>query len=117
MDKLKLAHDWAMQSIDTGYVCETETLVSEAWQYADAMQAEAEKREDKTRPEALCEVDWRVAPEWAKYWAIREDSDTALWCINKPTVTGDCLLSHGGCSPAPSFGLTGSHIVERPHGF
>lgn len=68
----------------------------------------------RRRPEVLCEVDWRVAPIWAKYWAVRDGSDTALWCINKPTVTADCLLSHGGCSPAPLFGFTGSHIVERP---
>lgn len=54
MDKLTMAHDWAMQSIDAGYVCETETLVSEAWKYADAMQAEAEKRKPKGLPDALC---------------------------------------------------------------
>ena len=139
MDKLQLAHDWAMKHGSTF----THKTIIDAWAYADAMQAEADKRKKaeaeqkrKEMREMLnadntfieregqhfddlheCEVDWRVAPEWAKYWAIREDSDTALWCINKPTVTGDCLLSHGGCSPAPSFGFTGSHIVERPHDF
>lgn len=117
MDKLKLAHEYAMKHIQEGWDINYDVLVDSAWQYADAMQAEAEKHINKERPEALCEVDWRVAPEWAKYWAIREDSDTALWCINKPTVTDDCFLSHGGCSPAPSFGFTGSHIMERPHGF
>ena len=71
----------------------------------------------RERPESLCEVDWRVAPSWAKYWAVRDGGYEALWCVNKPTVTDDCLLSHGCCSPAPSFGFTGTHIVERPHGF
>lgn len=71
----------------------------------------------RERPESLCEVDWRVAPSWAKYWAVRDGGYEALWCVNKPTVTDDCLLSHGCCSPAPSFGFTGNHIVERPHGF
>ena len=173
MNKMQIAHEYAMKHIQEGWDINYDVLVVEAWQYADAMQAEAEEREDKTRPEVLyevdwsqapetaiawkmqsksnavwihnkslsafdysiapsfnyqsnwqdslrkrpevlCEVDWRIAPEWAKYWAVREDSDTALWCINKPTVTDDCFLSHGGCSPAPSFGFTGSHIVERP---
>lgn len=177
--KLEMAHEMALAMAADGNV-PNENIVAIVWQYADAMQAEAEKRKPsglpealkeewqpdwsqapdgadawrmygdgncawlidfgdkdfkwfdrapsfnyqgdwkdslRERPEALCEVDWRVAPEWAKYWAIREDSDTAIWCINKPTVTDDCLLSHGGCSPAPSFGFTGSHIVERPNGF
>ena len=115
MDKLKLAHEYALEMAKQGIPLKS--CLGLGWKYADAMQAEADKRENKERPEALCEVDWRVAPEWAKYWAIREDSDTALWCINKPTVTTDCLLSHGSCSSAPSFGFKGSHIVERPHGF
>lgn len=71
----------------------------------------------RERTEPKCEVDWSVAPSWAKYWAVRDGGYEALWCVNKPTVTDDCLLSHGGCSPAPSFGFTGTHIVERPNGF
>lgn len=109
MDKLKLAHDWAMQSIDTGYVCETETLVSEAWKYADAMQAEAEKHESKERPKVLFEpkfeVDWRVAPKDAIGWMIFDGVST--WLGASGYLIED----------APSFGFTGSHIVERPHGF
>ena len=70
----------------------------------------------RKRTEPKCEVDWRVAPSWAKYWAVR-DGSSALWCTSKPTCTDDCLMSHGACSPAPSFGFTGTHIVERPHGF
>lgn len=70
----------------------------------------------RKRPEPKCEVDWRVAPSWAKYWAVR-DGSSALWCASKPTCTDDCLMSHGACSHAPSFGFTGTHIVERPDGF
>ena len=43
--KLDLAHDYAMQAIDTGYVCETDKLVFEAWRYADAMYEQLEKRD------------------------------------------------------------------------
>lgn len=68
----------------------------------------------RERPEPKCEVDWRIAPSLAKYWAVR-DGSSALWCTSKPTCTDDCLMSHGACSPAPSFGFTGTHIVERPN--
>ena len=40
MDKLKLAHDWAMKYGSTL----THKTVIDAWAYADAMQAEADKR-------------------------------------------------------------------------
>lgn len=101
MDKLQMAHDWAMQSIDTGYVCETETLVSEAWKYADAMQAEAEKRINKERPEVLCEVDWNQATDNTIAWFMLLGS-------------GNWLLNDFRIVCAPTFGFTGSHIVERP---
>ena len=51
--KLEMAHEWAMQAIDTGYVCETGTLVIEAWQYADAMMVEADKRKPSGFPNVL----------------------------------------------------------------
>ena len=118
MDKMKLAHEYALEMAKQGIPLKS--CKELGWKYADAMQAEAEKREDKTRPDVLfehkCEVDWSVAPSWAKYWAVR-DGSSALWCTSKPTCTDDCLMSHGACSPAPSFGFTGTHIVERPHGF
>lgn len=190
--KMQLAHEMALAIQGTKLLHDMELVSDMAWKYADAMQAEVDKREkeeaaqkrkeiremlnapntfveregqhfddvcsdemqaqrdaelygtgflkvtydsngvkyERLDPEtiSMCssnigldsqvlkewQPDWSQAPEWAKYWAIREDSDTALWCINKPTVTDDCFLSHGCCSPAPSFGFTGSRIVERP---
>ena len=45
MDKLKLAHDWAMKIIEGNVrAADASDLIEHAWQYADAMQAEAEKR-------------------------------------------------------------------------
>ena len=76
MDKLQLAHDYALEMAKQGIPLKS--CKELGWKYADAMQAEADKRKPSGLPDALCEVDWRVAPEWAKYWAIREDSDTAL---------------------------------------
>ena len=118
MDKMKLAHEYALEMAKQGIPLKS--CKDLGWKYADAMQAEAEKRNKTERPivlfEPKCEVDWRVAPSWAKYWAVR-DGSSALWCTSKPTCTDDCLMSHGACSPAPSFGFTGTHIVERPNGF
>ena len=102
MDKLKLAHDWAMKH---GSAMTHKTVI-DAWAYADAMQAEAEKRVSKERPEALCEVDWRIAPCWAKEWVMRDGA--AKW---------ECGTSSNSWEEAPSFGFTGSHVVERPNGF
>lgn len=103
MDKLKLAHDWYMKHSES--VSHMDFDVKSAWKYAEAMQAKAEEREDKTRPEALCEVDWSVAPQDTTGWKIKEDK--AYWVDSDGWIIED----------APSFGLTGSHIVERPHGF
>lgn len=105
MDKLKLAHEFMMKKMETETIDNHWELFYSSWRYADAMQAEAEKRVNKERPEALCEVDWRVAPEWAAEWNMSDG--TAHW------------LSKKGCKSAlaPSFGFTGTHVVERPHGF
>lgn len=141
MDKMKMAHEMALAMAADGNM-PNENIVAIVWQYADAMQAEEDKRNKaeaeqkrKEMREMLnapntfieregqhfddlyeCEVDWRIAPSWAKYWATRNDN-TALWCASKPTCTDDCLLSRGPCSPAPSFGYTGNwqdSLRERP---
>lgn len=46
LDKAKMAHEWALKYIEfaTG---DLDDFVASAWQYADAMQVEADKREDQ----------------------------------------------------------------------
>ena len=106
MDKLKLAHDYFMKHVNTDQYrhLDDEVLILWSFDYVDAMQAEAEKREPSGLPEALCEVDWRFAPLSAHAWQMVEGH--AVW-----------INSHGPMGNAPSFGFTGSHIVERPDGF
>lgn len=103
MDKLKLAHDYALKQMESLSENSTmQSLVSVAWQYADAMQAEAKEREYKTRPDVLLnkdkdgnclhfhrefgrkkcmdcgaslegwQPDWSQAPEWASSWGVAE---------------------------------------------
>ena len=127
MDKLKLAHDYALEMAKQGIPLKS--CKELGWKYADAMQAEADERNKaeaaqkrKEMREMLnadntfleregqhfddlheCEVDWRVAPCWAKEWVMRYGA--AKW---------ECGTSSNSWEDAPSFGLTGSHVVERP---
>ena len=129
MDKLQLAHDWAMKHGSTM----THKTIIDAWAYADAMQAEAEKRNKaeaeqkrKEMREMLnapntfveregqhfydvcgCEVDWRVAPDDATHYVIFADG-LAYWYKSEKLECFDI---------APSFGIVGMCVMERPHGF
>ena len=135
MDKLTLAHEYAMQLVaspdyddDMGLV----DFVAHVWKYADAMQAEAEKRNKaeaaqkrKEMREMLnapntfieregqhfddlheCEVDWRVAPDDATHYVIFADG-LAYWYKSEKLECFDI---------APSFGIVGMFVVERTHG-
>ena len=123
MDKLTMAHDWAMNIIKGNMrAADASDLVERAWQYADAMQAEADKRKPSGLPDALKEEwqpDWSQAPEWAVAWTM--DSGETLWWSYKPVLNNGYWFIEDSvlwkCAEAPSFGFTGTHIVERPHGF
>ena len=76
MDKLTMAHEWAMKKLELTKGCiPLQGLVECAWDYADAMQAEADSRVNKDRPDVLQEEwqpDWSVAPDgfdWFVAWA------------------------------------------------
>ena len=53
--KLDLAHEYVMNYLlsDSCENCRMEDIVSGSWEYADAMYAEMEKREDKSLPDIL----------------------------------------------------------------
>ena len=74
MDKLTLAHDWAMKHGDK---CYPNLTAEQAWEYADTMFEEAEKRKDKTLPDAIWQPDWSLAPDDAVACAI--DADMCMW--------------------------------------
>ena len=133
LDKAKMAHDWVIKygKVDSNY--NRENTVQLAWDCADAMQAEADKRNKaeaeqkrKEMREMLnadntfleregqhfddvcgCEVDWRVAPEDATHYVIFADGLAYFYKSEKL----DCF------DIAPSFGIVGMCVVERPHGF
>lgn len=74
MNKLELAHEFMLAMVEAG-CSDGPELLERAWQYADAMIAEKEKRQDKSRPEVLddFDIDWSNIPEWANFFAIDKD--------------------------------------------
>lgn len=130
MDKMKLAHEYALEMAKQGIPLKS--CKELGWKYANAMQAEADERNKaeaeqkrKEMREMLnapntfverdgqhfddvndCEVDWSQAPK---------EYQVTGWYIFKGVA--HWVADEIPCGPAPSFGFTGTHIVERPHGF
>ena len=51
LDKAKMAHEWAMKHGKSDTIGDRLNMVRYAWGYADAMQAEADKRAEQKRKE------------------------------------------------------------------
>ena len=96
LDKAKMAHDWAMKygKVDSNY--NRENTVQLAWDYADAMQSEADKRvvelpdvffDAKTNEE--WQPDWSQAPDNMTHFAV--DANGSGWFFNRePHAESDC---------------------------
>lgn len=54
MNKLQMAHDWAMKHGNAETIGSRQNMIKYAWEYADAMQAEADKREKTSIKETQC---------------------------------------------------------------
>lgn len=135
--KLEMAHDWMMKHDDGSM--SVEVVVFKAWQYADAMQAEADKREPSGFPNVLrgaCgeivavkvddkewQPDWSQAPAWANWWAMDENKNTR-WIyseLEQPYISDMflrwCAIGRFDSADAPSFGYTGNwrnSLRKRP---
>ena len=120
MDKLKLAHEFAMQLIKAGATNKTADIIKFGWEYADAMQAEADSRVNKERPDVLQEwqPDWSQAPDWANWWALDLDNLQAHWYENRPNL--DVIAWHRttrACKQASLFDYDGDwydSLRKRP---
>lgn len=114
MNKLEMAHQMALMLLKNAPLEEVSNAISTAWQYADAMQAEADKRnkaeaEEKRKQmrellnadntfiekegqhfdDVEWQPDWSQAPEWANWWAFDGFSKRANWYIDKPYLDDD----------------------------
>lgn len=137
MDKLKLAHDYALKQMKSLSENSTmQSLVSVAWQYADAMQAEAEERKKSEAAQKRKEIremlnadntfieregqhfddvkewqpDWSQAPEWANSWGMAEIGQ-AWWLSGEWRANNRGGFSSTGfikAEKAPSFDYQGN---------
>lgn len=137
MDKLTMAHEYVMNYMASPDCKDTtvSNIVSAAWSYADAMQAEADKREVSIAElmkdhvhdyiygricacgavngvEEEWQPDWSQAPSWANYWMMAHGG-TANWLSDHPSSDPLKAKVWG----APSFGYTGNwqdSLRKRP---
>ena len=113
MDKMKLAHEMALAMAADGNV-PNENIVTIVWQYADAMQAEADTREDKARPDALKAVqqtfingveqprsapskeewqpDWSQAPDGYNWFCVGLDGGYGFFTNQAPELFEDYYI-------------------------
>ena len=104
MDKLTMAHEYAMKHVQEGFDINYDVLVVEAWKYADAMQAEADKREPSGFPSVLrgaCreialnsigkewQPDWSQAPDGFNRFVIGSVGGHGFFTNIEPELMGD----------------------------
>ena len=103
-----------METDKTGY--DAEGISIYAYEIADAMQAESDKRKPKGLPDVLFEPDWSQAPKWARWWAIDKDR-LAFWHHTKPKNDDIEFYQCGEFCYAPSFNYQGdwkNSLRKRP---
>lgn len=135
MDKLKLAHDYALVRLTCNNPKTLDEIIHLSWYYADAMQAEADKRNKAEAEQKRKEIremlnapntfieregqhfddveewqpDWSQAPEWAVAWTM--DEIGAQWWDVTPSHGCSLWLADEGvkfkCLEAPSFNYNG----------
>ena len=88
MDKLTLAHSYMVEYVKSNGLEVTDLEVRCAFDIAEAMLAENEKRRDKSRPAVLDEfqANWNQAPEWANWWAM-DSNGICYWYMTEPRLT------------------------------
>ena len=138
IDKENRAHDYAKILLASNHSFDSsEHLAREAWEYADAMQAEADKRKVVGVPEVIqdsrsltkdkdgWQPDWSQAPDGYKWWAFDKLNKSANWYKTMPYLDDESLkcgewdIENDGASftSAPSFDYNGDwsdSLRERP---
>lgn len=117
------AHEILLKLIKTDKTgFDAEGISAYAYEIAQAMQAEAEKRKPMPNANPMRKVresqwqpDWSVAPSWAKWW-VKTPSGETMWCEREPILLEDYARLFS-CSPAPSFNYQGGwkdSLRKRP---
>lgn len=95
--KLEMAHDYLRDIVSNWEYDDSFNPVDEAWKLADAMQAEADKRNNKETCDKNIgldsfvlkewQPDWSQAPNRAMYWAM-DGCGKCNWYEREPEVFG-----------------------------
>jgi len=139
MDKFKMAHEWAMKHGKSDTIADRQNTVKYAWDYADAMQAE-ENRRSKWASELVIDAekaaslgcivdlkssvipkiwqpDWEELPSNAKFWAM-DESGVCYVYEEEPEISGSVWNFFGRpMEEVGSFGYIGdwkSSLRKRP---
>ena len=96
MNKLQMAHEYAMKHVQEGFDINYDVLVVEAWKYADAMQAEADKRAVKlpdvffdTKTNEEWQPDWSQAPMGFNRFVVGSDGGYGFFTNMEPQLQDD----------------------------
>ena len=126
-----MAHEYAMKHVQEGFDINYDVLVVEAWKYADAMQAEADKREKEESEKKRADIREMLKAnntfveregqhfddvEWQPDWSQAPRCDVVAWDINEHGQ-GRWIASDNGYYLAPSFGYQGNwqdSLRKRP---
>ena len=137
--KLEMAHEYAIALINSDCEMQFDKFIRLCWNYADAMQAEADKREPNGFPNVLrgaCgeivavkvddkewQPDWSQAPDWANWWCLSV-MHGAMWFSREPICTkstwvmlNDVKFCAASFDEAPSFDYQGNwqeSLRKRP---
>ena len=117
MNKLELAHQWYMKHSESALFMDLE--VEKAWEYADLMLAEDEKRKDKSLPEVLKDafvIDWDAVSERYDYWVMDKDG-RCFWYEREPRRDSTEFYQNCDICLAPDFGYKGDwrqSLRKRP---
>ena len=147
MNKLQMAHEYFLRIVSNPSVTlraeDLQNIQDNAWIYADAMQAEADKREKEESEKKRADIremlkanntfveregqhfddvewqpDWSQAPDWANWWVMTKGGFFA-WVDSEPRLSnphGGWLMSRGKTA-APSFDYQGNwqdSLRKRP---
>ena len=103
--KLEMAHEYAIALINSDCEMQFDKFIRLCWNYADAMQAEADKREPSEFPNVLrgaCgeivavkvddkewQPDWSQAPSGYDWFVVGGRSGKGFFCLVEPAIVKD----------------------------
>ena len=103
--KLEMAHEYAIALINSDCEMQFDKFIQLCWNYADAMQAEADKRKSGEFPNVLrgaCgeivavkvddkewQPDWSQAPSGYDWFVVGGRSGKGFFCLVEPAIVKD----------------------------